>query len=80
LFTVDGGWSYIGSSNIDPRSLRLNFELDLEVYDRTIAQEIETKVDKIIAQAERITLRMVRRDSFLIRLRNKVVWLASPYL
>lgn len=80
LFTVDGGWSYIGSSNIDPRSLRLNFELDLEVYDRTIAQEIETKVDKIIAQAERITLRMVRRDPFWIRLRNKVVWLASPYL
>ncbi len=80
LFTVDGGWSYIGSSNIDPRSLRLNFELDLEVYDHSIAQEIEAKVDKIIAQAERITLRMVRRDPFLIRLRNKIVWLASPYL
>ena len=80
LFTVDGGWSYIGSSNIDPRSLRLNFELDLEVYDPGIAQEIETKIDQIIAQAERITLRMVRRDPFWIRLRNKVVWLASPYL
>jgi cardiolipin synthase len=80
LFTVDGGWSYIGSSNIDPRSLRLNFELDLEVYDRGIAKEIEAKVDAIIAQAERITLRMVRRDPFWMRLRNKVVWLASPYL
>lgn len=80
LFTVDGGWSYIGSSNIDPRSLRLNFELDLEVYDPGIAHEIETKIDQIIAQAERITLRMVRRDPFWIRLRNKVVWLASPYL
>jgi cardiolipin synthase len=80
LFTVDGGWSYIGSSNIDPRSLRLNFELDLEVYDRGIAKEIETKVDGIIAHAERITLRMVRRDPFWMRLRNKVVWLASPYL
>jgi cardiolipin synthase len=80
LFTVDGGWSYIGSSNIDPRSLRLNFELDLEVYDRSIAKEIETKVDRIIANAELITLRMVRKDPFLIRLRNKVIWLASPYL
>ena len=80
LFTVDGGWSYVGSSNIDPRSLRLNFELDLEVYDRGIAKEIEAKVDDIIAHAERITLRMVRRDPFWIRLRNKVVWLASPYL
>jgi cardiolipin synthase len=80
LFTVDGGWSYVGSSNIDPRSLRLNFELDLEVYDRGIAQEIDTKIDQIIAHAERITLREVRRDPFWIRLRNKVVWLASPYL
>ena len=80
LFTVDGGWSYIGSSNIDPRSLRLNFELDLEVYDRGIAKEIETKVDDIIAHAERITLRTLRRDPFWMRLRNKVVWLASPYL
>jgi cardiolipin synthase len=80
LFTVDGGWSYVGSSNIDPRSLRLNFELDLEVYDRGIAKEIETKVDDIIAHAERITLRTVRRDPFWMRLRNKVVWLASPYL
>lgn len=80
LFTVDGGWSYVGSSNIDPRSLRLNFELDLEVYDRGIAQEIEAKVDAIIAQAERITLESVQQDPFWIRLRNKTVWLASPYL
>src|SRR5690606_33641720 len=33
LLTIDGGWSYVGSSNLDPRSLRLNFELDMEVYD-----------------------------------------------
>lgn len=80
LFTVDGGWSYIGSSNIDPRSLRLNFELDLEVYDRVLASEIDEKIDNIITQSKRITLRMVRRDPFWMRLRNKVVWLASPYL
>jgi len=50
------------------------------VYDRSIAKEIETKIDRIIANAELITLRMVRKDPFLIRLRNKVIWLASPYL
>jgi cardiolipin synthase A/B len=80
LFTVDGGWSYVGSSNIDPRSLRLNFELDFEVYDRTLASAIDAKIDAVIAKATRITLRMVRRDPFWVRLRNKVVWLASPYL
>lgn len=80
LCTVDGGWSYVGSSNIDPRSLRLNFELDLEVYDRGFAAGLEAQIDTVIAQAERITIRTLRRQPFWLRLRNKVAWLASPYL
>ena len=80
LCTVDGGWSYVGSSNIDPRSLRLNFELDLEVYDRGFAAELESQIDTVIAQAQRITIRTLRRLPFWLRLRNKVAWLASPYL
>src|SRR5690606_28003425 len=36
LMTIDGVWSYVGSSNLDSRSLRLNFELDVEIYDRSI--------------------------------------------
>ena len=80
LCTVDGGWSYVGSSNIDPRSLRLNFELDVEVYDRSFARQIEAQIDGVIAQAERLTIRMLRRMPFWLRLRNKIAWLASPYL
>ena len=80
LCTVDGGWSYVGSSNLDPRSLRLNFELDLEVYDRNFADRLEVQIDAIIARAERISIRAMRRQPFWKRLRNKVVWLASPYL
>ena len=80
LCTVDGGWSYVGSSNLDPRSLRLNFELDLEVYDRQFAATLEAQIDAVIAQAERLTIRTLRRMPFWLRLRNKVAWLASPYL
>jgi cardiolipin synthase len=80
LFTVDGGWSYVGSSNLDPRSLRLNFELDLEVYDRALAQQLDARIDTTISKAERITVRSLMRRSFALRLRDKVVWLASPYL
>lgn len=80
LFTVDGGWSYVGSSNLDPRSLRLNFELDLEVYDRKLAQQLDARIDAAIARAERITIRSLMRRPFLLRLRDKIVWLASPYL
>jgi cardiolipin synthase len=80
LFTVDGCWSYVGSSNLDPRSLRLNFELDLEVYDRKLTQQLDARIDATIGSAERITIRSLMRRSFALRLRDKIVWLASPYL
>jgi len=34
LFVVDKHYAQVGSANIDPRSLRLNFELAVEVFDR----------------------------------------------
>ena len=80
LMTVDGTWSYVGSSNLDPRSLRLNFELDLEVYDKILAQQLDKQIDAVIGSARRVTLLGLKNAPFWIRLRNKVVWLASPYL
>jgi cardiolipin synthase len=65
---------------LDPRSLRLNFELDLEVYDRALAQQLDARIDTTISNAERITIRSLMRRSFALRLRDKIVWLASPYL
>lgn len=80
LFTVDQAWSYIGSSNIDPRSLRLNFELDIEVYDKALSQQLDARMDATIATATLITLSSLDQQPFWVRLRNKFVWLASPYL
>ena len=80
LFTVDGNWSYVGSSNLDPRSLRLNFELDIEVFDRALTAELEARIDKVIASATIITSAALARAPFQERLRNRIVWLASPYL
>ena len=34
LFYVDDDYAQIGSANFDSRSLRLNFEMNVEVYDR----------------------------------------------
>lgn len=80
LLTIDGGWSYIGSSNLDPRSLRLNFELDVEIYSRETARSIEMLIDSEIENAEAVTLESLSAMPFRKRLRNKVIWLASPYL
>ncbi|MBB5213746.1 phospholipase D-like domain-containing protein [Parapusillimonas granuli] len=80
LITIDGAWSYVGSSNLDPRSLRLNFELDMEIYSRETAAEIESLIDAEIRNADAVTLESLAAIPFRKRLRNRVIWLASPYL
>jgi len=80
LITVDGAWSYVGSSNLDPRSLRLNFELDIEIYSRATARDIESLIDAEIRNADAVTLESLAAMPFIKRLRNKIIWLASPYL
>jgi cardiolipin synthase len=80
LLTIDDGWSYVGSSNLDPRSLRLNFELDMEIYDQVLAQQIAGKIDATIADSEAVTLDSLKAIPFAKQLRNRLIWLASPYL
>ncbi|NYT86415.1 cardiolipin synthase [Pusillimonas harenae] len=80
LITIDGTWSYVGSSNMDPRSLRLNFELDMEVYGHELAAKIENLIDSEIENSDMVTLEDLAAIPFRKRLRNRIIWLASPYL
>jgi cardiolipin synthase len=80
LMTIDGAWSYVGTSNLDPRSLRLNFEVDLEILDWDFAAEIERRIAVAMSNAEQVTLENWRNRPFYIRILEKVVWLGSPYL
>lgn len=56
LMTIDGGWSLIGSSNWDPRSLRLNFEFNIEVYDQDFAARIDSLIEARRNRAHAMTL------------------------
>jgi cardiolipin synthase len=80
LMTVDDAWSYVGSSNLDPRSLRLNFELDTEIYDKTVSIKLSRYIDDLISRATLQNSDDLLRVPFVKRLRNKVIWLATPYL
>lgn len=80
LLAIDGAWAYVGSSNLDPRSLRLNFEIDLEVLDAAFARSIEERIDGVIASARPVTLAELRARPFPIRLLDRLLWLCSPYL
>ncbi|MCP8896643.1 phosphatidylserine/phosphatidylglycerophosphate/cardiolipin synthase family protein [Shinella daejeonensis] len=80
LTVIDGVWSYIGSSNIDQRSLRLNFEVDIEVIDGPFADLIGRRIALALSQAEQVKLDALRARPFLRRLIERVTWLGSPYL
>jgi cardiolipin synthase len=80
LFLVDGDWSLVGSTNWDPRSLRLNFELNVECYGSDLNSELAAFVQAKLATSTRLTLQDLLQRSFLTRLRDGVARLASPYL
>lgn len=80
LMLVDGQWSFFGSANWDQRSLRLNFELNVECYDRKLAATLNDLVDAKLATGEELTLEWVRSRPLPIKLRNGFARLFSPYL
>ena len=80
LMLVDGVWTMLGSANWDARSLRLNFEFNIECYDRALAASLESSLEKNFLQAERMTLTKLHRRPFLAKLRDGVARLLMPYL
>jgi len=80
LMLVDSAWVLLGSGNWDPRSLRLNFEFDVECYDRELAGELTTWMTEKRKQARPVTLADVDGRPTLIRLRDGVARLLTPYL
>jgi cardiolipin synthase len=80
IMTVDGEWTLIGSSNWDPRSLRLNFEFNVECYDAELASRMRQIVDQKTEKAQRLSLAELRSRSLPTRLRDGIARLAIPYL
>jgi cardiolipin synthase len=80
LMVVDGSWALVGSSNLDARSLRLNFELDIEIMDRVVATGIDRAIEKRMKGARHETLAALKARPYPVRLRNRALWLFSPYL
>lgn len=80
LLMVDGVYSFVGSANLDPRSLRLNFELGLEVFDPGLCAELEKVFAEARARSHQIDLAELLKRPLAVRLRNSVFWLFSPYL
>ena len=52
---VDGAWATIGSTNFDNRSFALNQELNLVIYDATLARRLEEIFQQDLKHSKNIT-------------------------
>jgi cardiolipin synthase len=80
LMIVDGHWVLLGSANWDARSLRLNFELNVECYGRDFAQEMEKVVANKLRGAHEVTQAEVDKRSLPVKLLDAIARLFSPFL
>ncbi len=80
LMVVDGAWTLIGSGNWDARSLRLNFELNLECYCGELGARMEALALERRAAARPVTLATVDKRSLPVKLRDGVARLFAPLL
>jgi cardiolipin synthase len=80
LFVVDDVWSLIGSTNWDPRSLRLNFEFNVECYDPDLARTLTEWFNAQLKVSRQTSLAEVDERSVPIRLRDNLARLFSPFL
>ena len=80
LMVVDGHWVLLGSANWDARSLRLNFELNVECYGRELAQAMAAIVGKKLHGAHEVTLAEVDARTIPGKLRDATARLFSPFL
>lgn len=80
LMLVDGEWSLVGSGNWDTRSLRLNFEFNLECYCPRLAKSLDQIVQSKLQGARQTTKEEVDGRSILVKLRDGATRLLSPFL
>ncbi len=80
LFLVDEYYTQIGSANLDARSLRLNFELNLECFEHSFAKKMQAYFDEAQEKSRAYTLENANSTTLAARLRNAAFWIFSPYL
>ncbi|MDN5850110.1 MAG: phospholipase D-like domain-containing protein [Nitrococcus sp.] len=80
LLVVDYHYAQIGSANLDPRSLYLNFELVAEVYDPAVAGGLVRHAEQVRLRSRLVTLKELNERPFPARLRDAFCWLFTPHL
>jgi len=80
LLVADGLYTLVGSANMDNRSLRLNFEFNVEVYEPGFAGRLDSHFASVKRRSRILTLAEMDGQPLWIRVRNRLAKLFSPFL
>ncbi|MDE0939186.1 MAG: phospholipase D-like domain-containing protein, partial [Pirellulales bacterium] len=78
--TIDGKVSLFGSLNLDPRSLHLNFEITLAVYDEIFTEKLRALQQSYIRQSHLMNREIWESRSNLVRFTENAARLLGPLL
>ncbi len=67
---LDNDWCFVGSSNLDPRSFRLNFELNVELRSAALAKDLDKLLEGYLKDAHRIEPASLKRRPLWVRVRG----------
>jgi cardiolipin synthase len=80
LMVVDSEWTLFGSGNWDARSLRLNFELNVECYSRSLGARMDELARERRAESRPVTLEWLNARPLPVKLRDGIARLFAPLL
>lgn len=80
LMLVDGQWLCLGSANWDARSLRLNFEFNVEVYDPRLCAALEDLFAVARAESSEVDRQALAARPLSVKLRDGIARLFTPIL
>jgi len=82
MLLIDDDFLQIGSYNMDSRSLRLNFELAVNVYDTGVRRDFDSELSRQFQASRRISAGELSDKNLFTRVRNGLAfaWLFVPYL
>src|SRR5262249_11428019 len=80
MLIVDGQWATAGTTNLDNRSMHLNFEVNCLIYSPAVAAELERAFEADLSHTIRLTRESYERRPFFSKMAENACRLLSPVL
>ncbi len=78
--TIDGKIATVGSANLDSRSMSINYEINLIIYDEAFTKELEAIYAIDFSKSNQVSLEEIESVGFFTRLKWSLFRLLSPIL